>query len=1261
MINQIYSVRFDKVLFTIILLYAFSWSVCNAQIKKVNPQFKHPVLNHDISKEDLNRLKRDVVNLMTLNEKDVLDLIPKQTPLIKSACPSCRKDKPYEKKWDGAKGKMMNYYWDYKKPNQIECKDCQTIYPNNEFQMDHSEIFYNMKGGAVEIEYYYDPQKTIYGLPGQIQNKTGRKYYLNGAVDYAKWKWLFPKLESLAKLFHLTKDEKYAGIAVLILKGYSDYFQDYLLTKNYGHTYTTTKNRKMPYGWADTRWDRRLPDESMDELLSVVDLVYESRSMDLLGEELNCDLRDDLWKVFESGLKRRLYNGYNNFFGQTAAGKDYLSLGKVFGKTDLIHLVFQTYFDLPRYSFASDGSYYEGTGYSQIQCLKTATLREDDGYSDPEQYKGADRIENVYPFVGREEFYRKTYNARNDIRYPDGTMVVLQDANPFTKIWNTSGPRQSSINIMKPGYKHLVMGAGKGDEQIQVQLGYGDNSCNHSRQDALGLQMYAFAHPLLSSFPYHKSVLRKFSEMTVTHNSVVVDYKNQNKIGSDADPLFYVPDLPGFSAFSADGARVYNNLTSVYKRTLVLNTVELNQPYLIDIFQVAGGKTHDYIMQSSPFFSESSQSSLKMNPIEGLRPLLPPNEEWNDPVAQRGSVGSGYGLFFDVKQAMAKPYFTIDFTCDNPWPEKSIQVEKTKKIDAHSAKWKPYSFNANSWSDKEAVGTRHHIVGEENQQVFLTKIPALNRNGFYGEMNTPIEKWETMPQFILRSKPEESDSESLFVVVHEPFYNAPKITSVKRIDLNDPNILLLEIECKNRKDLFVYSLNGKSVDVEYKDLEFSGVMGLVAANNTGKIDAYLVGGNVLKSESGKVHLRNETAKYTGVVVGSSRKWDEEQKENSLIVEADLALPTGDIMAGQWIMLNHHGVWDVLDSNSIKQLNLAEGKNSYGIDSKKIYETFYKDIEDDKANPKSELEQMEGGGHCFEISRIEKRNGKTIIHTKNDHGLIIKDGKTKEYFYPCRLYNGTTTFEIYSSIGTQATPVVSPAGGSFLESIEVVCKVPGNTKKILYALTKPSVLPKESDWSEYYKALNITSSTDLHVKSSNSNAIKTPKIFTYSFSGPLEPLATNIQMSSGLIRETYVTENSLKYENQPDFVKTVNDINADDLVQIIGRRSPGKVKFSGFFYVDCPGIYTFYYLADSDGTLKIGDRKLLSSRPNLTASPVARIVKVALKEGFYPINFELNVKGGFSRWNPSVKLEWSGPGIVRGKIPKAKLFHNYPVQ
>ena len=67
----------------------------------------------------------------------------------------------------------------------------------------------------------------------------------------------------------------------------------------------------------------------------------------------------------------------------------------------------------------------------------------------------------------------------------------------------------------------------KGD--FSVRLDFGENGVNHAHQDSLCMQIYGYGHSLIDDFTYHKSILRRYGEMSLVHQTVIIDHENQNR------------------------------------------------------------------------------------------------------------------------------------------------------------------------------------------------------------------------------------------------------------------------------------------------------------------------------------------------------------------------------------------------------------------------------------------------------------------------------------------------------------------------------------------------------------------------------------------------------------------------------------------------------------------------------------------------------------------------------------------------------------
>ena len=64
----------------------------------------------------------------------------------------------------------------------------------------------------------------------------------------------------------------------------------------------------------------------------------------------------------------------------------------------------------------------------------------------------------------------------------------------------------------------------------------------------------------------------------------------------------------GISVTEVDGQRAYANKASRYQRVMVLNTVDPDRPYLVDVFRVTGGATHDYTLHGAIRFDSTWES-----------------------------------------------------------------------------------------------------------------------------------------------------------------------------------------------------------------------------------------------------------------------------------------------------------------------------------------------------------------------------------------------------------------------------------------------------------------------------------------------------------------------------------------------------------------------------------------------------------------------------------------------------------------------------
>jgi len=1203
--------------------------------------------------------------IMSIPDEVLLSALPQFTHIILNYCPACRKGKPYDKHVDGGSNHFPGE-WDPKKPDQIVCQVCGTVFPNKDFPMKQ-EFFTNEKGEKYLIHYYHDENgPPYYGQPDDLAK--GRNYFIDGIINTAKGDWLFPKLVALSVFYKQTGDPKYAAKFLPVVDKYLDAYPHYMTVTDRGNRMVNWTNRKalaLEY-FLDRIGDTRAGTPPF--LWKILDNM-------VAGEAKGNGKGDDKTKVAIQGILDKAYKNvyffdakenflnkemYAGNFGQGLGGLGKYGIAKLFNRPEIFHFIVQTLMDTPRVPYFYDGGYVEGPGYGEIQTSRLQGMHMMDGYSDPKGFvfeADGTRFDNVHPMKDHEDFYWSAYNFWKELRLPGSGNIVTHDCDYKSFILNDTWfkPRERSENVMMGGFKHTVLGDGEGDMQIQTHFAFGDNGANHARQDAMSLQMYAFDHYLLDDFPYHKSNIRKLDELSLVHNTVVINRQNQYRYFNDGDAQLYVPTLPGFSVVKVDGKRAYPLEAKKHIRTLISNTVELERPYVVDIFETEGGELHDYALRTSSYHPQTATFSLPLKEVPGVRPLMTDGEIWADPPQNRDPVGTGYGLLFHVKEAAAQPYFTLKYDCTNPWervPEDRTGVPKL-----------PHVFDPNFTKGNPAVGTMHHFVSEPGYQALLTDMPALRLSGFYGERDPktneqiPYQDWKHMqPLFILRHKVAEG-GKSLFVVVHEPYLGKAKIKNVERLKTESANILALRISYDDRKDTLIYSLDGSVIKTTVDGVELNGVLGLVAEAKDGKRDGYLVGGTSLKCARSSLALQSPLGAYRGSITGSLRKWNGE-KDDALIANADCGLPTGTALRGSWILLHHSGAWDKEPDGSFK----AGRPNRMAYDNLPNRIVFFNQMmklattEQSKEYYKKELARVEaeraydakqgdGFWSSFEIDRIEKTGDKVTIVTKGEHGLDIKGDKISEYFYPQRVIEkGKTDFVVYTAASNQGVPILEPAGGAFMGPLKVKAANSAADAKILVSFAPANAAGKaKPNWQPYASPLEIKADGRLSVKSVSANGIKDCRVYDYDYELPIHPdIASNDGMTPGLLCRVDSAKSS----------SVLTEIGFQKYAQEHHLTKADQFVVDGFMEIKQPGVYTFYFLAKEDGSMKLGGRELFPRGQSHPLIGVPYSKAVALEKGFYSLHIE--------QTDPlkknSLELDWVGPGIKRQAIPAAQLFH-----
>ncbi|MBM4047412.1 MAG: hypothetical protein FJ279_20085, partial [Planctomycetes bacterium] len=471
------------------------------------------------------------------------------------------------------------------------------------------------------------------------------------------------------------------------------------------------------------------------------------------------------------------------------------------------------------------------------------------------------RLENL-DLEAQLPFVAKAMAAPSLVAYPNGRICPVHDS------WATSrtiAPREQTSSTLLPGFGHASLGRGRGENQLQAQMhfsgGYG-----HSHADNLHFALFAKGSELLSDIGYTHSKLRRWTVSTIGHNLVAIDRQDQTTRDADGDLLMFVPDLNGLAVVEARGERGYPKLAEVYRRELILVPVSETDAYVVDIFRVKGGSTHDWLLHGSADADMAAECSLPLTPREGT--MLEPGEKWVEPLGESSSF-IPYGLMREVRQAKAEGGFSVAFRF-----AKGDAGVRVHLLDGHG---------------KDSVPT----------EVFLCQTPRIRQAE--GDDRKAYDYW--MPQVVARRRGP-APLTSAFVAVHEPFKPSAAggfVREVRALPLDPPAEFGVALEVLHGE--FTDTILSLPDPVGERRLP-NGVVArarlAVVREQGGKVvAAWLVDGTQVSK--GDFTLKLEEPRYEGVIESATRKADG-AAEDAFVTSA--ALPSGDSLAGHWMVVTH---------------------------------------------------------------------------------------------------------------------------------------------------------------------------------------------------------------------------------------------------------------------------------------------------------------------------------------------------------------------
>ena len=845
----------NKYLLWISVLLSCVTNFCFAQTPPVRPYF-------NVSTDAANVTYAETV-VKSFTEAQWLNLVPTQAPRSLQLSP--------------ADPTVNTWTWSTSTPNQITDGN-GVVFPNATYPVSYADIKV-MSGKIVKVPY----NNTSKGIT-----------FVQAQIDYQKMRYISSKMYNMSVAYQITKNEKYARYVALAMDKLANVVPDYFMTQGWNVNKLVSVDDISSYrdigGFLQRASDHNgITYELDDNSILAFDGIYDSQALKTLTTERGYDVRkhiendlflnETLWLKDQPTMNDHLTTNlpkYAENMVQVAA-----ICSDVNAKTSILDFVDKYVSAIIARNFRRDGMYPESIGYHN-------------GYANDflSTVKILDKYFTLFPpttpvlsniashSADRLAFAIHANSVQDSVSFPNGDLAPFGDTHS-----GGSSTRTATKSYLLPAYQHGMLGDGTGNQQIQANIGANDMA-NHIGNEMMTMTMYAFGNEQIGDIRYSHIPGRMFTRSTVSHNLVNIDlsggqYSSNAQIYGDSGHIFtngyftlFETGLKGVSTTEVYSNTIKPGTVTRYQRLQVLNTIDISTPYLIDVFVVNGGKTHDYILNGSTQVDQTGSSSLPLTYINSTYPLLPAGQTYTDPVAESDNR-NWYGALREMSSGTSNGNWNVTF------------------------------------QNAKSGGVKIFTVDDATSTLYLGKSPYAYRQTLATSMYA---YWR--PVMLERRIGTNTSTKSVFVHVIEAFGSTSGIASVTKLPLvtESSEYVALSIVFKNgRKDVALINLNNSLITgsnavqtIQTADNQYAvtGKVGLFSTVNS-MVNGYLIQGSNLTHNTNKLDIPNST--LSGTITGVTRKADGALYD-AFITSA--AIPAGDELKGKWISVKF-GVYSII--------------------------------------------------------------------------------------------------------------------------------------------------------------------------------------------------------------------------------------------------------------------------------------------------------------------------------------------------------------
>lgn len=241
-------------------------------------------------------------------------------------------------------------------------------------------------------------------------------------------------------------------------------------------------------------------------------------------------------------------------------------------------------------------------------------------------------------------------------------MWLLYNAEPVS----SNGPVESIFpaeSALLDGKGLALLRSGSGLSGRAALVRYGPSVC-HGHRDDLNINFFALGWELTYDIGYDlgsSHVQTGWARQTASHNLVVVNETSQGGTGATGGSAHFFATGSDISVAEVSAEPAYESeKVDVYRRTCALIDSGSDSSYLVDIFRVSGGHTHDLLWHG---LGEMSVTGAKLGDVQSVGSLAGPEYDWGRQIGPDGDIlgypgkpywvappQNGYGFLYDIRR-----------------------------------------------------------------------------------------------------------------------------------------------------------------------------------------------------------------------------------------------------------------------------------------------------------------------------------------------------------------------------------------------------------------------------------------------------------------------------------------------------------------------------------------------------------------------------------------------------------------------------------